>query len=167
MGGLSYGRVNTLDHPRTILFSGKCYKFTNRCPLRIKSFCSGWLDMKGPLLSDSLAQPRPSEPTGQPSESVPGSTKSSSARAKRAFATSPLVWAWRPSSSLKVSKIPKVSGPDLKANHAIVPTSASTSGVAELKKCWTSASLPGRAFNVARIPSVLTDEISFESIELG
>src|SRR6202789_3995075 len=50
--------------------------------------------------------------------------------------------------------MPNVAGPILNANQAVVPTSAATSGVAELRNCSTSASLPVRACNVAKIPTL-------------
>src|SRR5579864_8221471 len=80
--------------------------------------------------------------------------ESSSARAKSALATSPFRWALLPCSSLKVSKMPKVPGPTLKANQAVVPTSATTRGVADFRNSSTLVSLQGRALSVARIPTL-------------
>src|SRR5260370_28703770 len=88
-------------------------------------------------------------------------TNSSSARAKSALATSPLTWALLPWSSLKVSKMPNVAGPILKANQAVVPTSAATRGGADLRNCSTSASLPCRACSVASIPTLFIRSLLF------
>src|ERR1700739_3817430 len=50
--------------------------------------------------------------------------------------------------------MPKVPGPTLKANQAVVPTSAATRGVADFRNSSTLISLPGRALSVARIPTL-------------
>jgi hypothetical protein len=50
--------------------------------------------------------------------------------------------------------MPKVPEPTLKANQAVVPTSAATRGVADFRNSSTLISLPDRAYNVARIPTL-------------
>ena len=79
-----------------------------------------------------------------------GFARSALALAINAFAISPERCAWRPESSLKVSKMPKVDGPIFSANHSTVPGSASARGNALFRKFSTSASLPGLASTRAK-----------------
>ena len=63
-----------------------------------------------------------------------GLASSSGAFAIKAAAIGPDRCAWRPASSLKVSKIPNVEEPIRKANHDIVPGSPCARGSALLKE---------------------------------
>lgn len=82
--------------------------------------------------------------------SIVGATNNnSSAPAIKAAATFPFRCASLPDSASKVSKIPKLHGPNLKAYHLMVSSSSLTIDKALFKKASTSASLPALASNLA------------------
>gem|GEM_PF-3804829 len=74
-----------------------------------------------------------------------GSENNSPACAIKAAATLPDRCAWRPASSGKASKMPKVDGPRRMPNQAVVAGSSMTRGRPPLRKLSTSFSFPGFA----------------------
>src|SRR5678815_1092416 len=96
-----------------------------------------------------------------------GAAKSSTAAATSCRAISPETCARRPSSSAKVSKIPKRESSNLNAYHCSVCASDCASNWADLRNASTSSARPGFAFTVASMPIRSMSLITVSQVEVA